>query len=368
MKKKLILSAAVIIIMLGISSTAATADYIYTGINDKVIDPPKGLCPTIINNTVYVPLEIFTEYFGVSYSFENASSYSLLLVKNSRFLAFNIDINLVVDHNNTMQNAALYKTGNTYLVPASFVANFFNINYSYIRTGSIVRFYQGTNCMSDTAFLSANFPPEKIPNPQPEEEEKVEPVSLKSISLAFYRAPSAQTSDILDTLKKNSFNAAFFLTERYIKENPELVIRMIAEGHTIGLNIAVPADKDRLMKSIKQCSNTLERIAKVNSPFIHIEGSSKSALNEEMRNTLTKAGYRLWDYNITSNSIKSSSMYTNIISSLKKRTGKTVLMLPANETTASALPNIIKYMKKEKYGFYTINVNTAPVNRWGDTR
>ena len=42
------------------------------------------------------------------------------------------------------------------------------------------------------------------------------------------------TASILDTLKEKKVQAIFFVTYDYVKRNPELVERMIAEGHTVG--------------------------------------------------------------------------------------------------------------------------------------
>ena len=42
------------------------------------------------------------------------------------------------------------------------------------------------------------------------------------------------TAQILDALKKHNAPAAFFLVGHYIKENPDLVKRMVAEGHIVG--------------------------------------------------------------------------------------------------------------------------------------
>lgn len=42
------------------------------------------------------------------------------------------------------------------------------------------------------------------------------------------------TAPILDTLKEKNVKAVFFLTGDYAKRNPELVKRMISEGHIIG--------------------------------------------------------------------------------------------------------------------------------------
>ena len=42
------------------------------------------------------------------------------------------------------------------------------------------------------------------------------------------------TSQILDILKENNVKAAFFITGHYLNSQPELVKRMIDEGHIVG--------------------------------------------------------------------------------------------------------------------------------------
>ena len=65
---------------------------------------------------------------------------------------------------------------------------------------------------------------------------------------AYFIAPSSEkiyltfdegyengyTADILDTLKEKGVHAVFFVTLPYVKEQPELVQRMIDEGHIVG--------------------------------------------------------------------------------------------------------------------------------------
>ncbi len=45
---------------------------------------------------------------------------------------------------------------------------------------------------------------------------------------------NGNTPAILDALKKHSAPAAFFLVGNYLETSPELVKRMVAEGHTVG--------------------------------------------------------------------------------------------------------------------------------------
>ena len=57
----------------------------------------------------------------------------------------------------------------------------------------------------------------------------------KSIYLTFDLGYEAgYTSKILDTLKEKNVQGAFFITAHYLNTEPELVKRMIDEGHIVG--------------------------------------------------------------------------------------------------------------------------------------
>ena len=57
---------------------------------------------------------------------------------------------------------------------------------------------------------------------------------------------NGHTSAILDTLKKHNVPAAFFLVGHYLKENPDLVRRMVSEGHTVGNHTMHHPDMSRI--------------------------------------------------------------------------------------------------------------------------
>ena len=57
----------------------------------------------------------------------------------------------------------------------------------------------------------------------------------KCVYLTFDEGYEAgYTPQILDTLKANDVKAAFFITGHYLNTQPELVKRMIDEGHIVG--------------------------------------------------------------------------------------------------------------------------------------
>ena len=57
---------------------------------------------------------------------------------------------------------------------------------------------------------------------------------------------NGSTEKILDTLKEKQVPAAFFLVGNYIRQSPDLVRRMVAEGHTVGNHTMHHYDMSRL--------------------------------------------------------------------------------------------------------------------------
>lgn len=59
--------------------------------------------------------------------------------------------------------------------------------------------------------------------------------NLKKVYLTFDEGYEAgYTDQILDTLKNNNVQATFFITAHYVNTQPDLVKRMLDEGHIIG--------------------------------------------------------------------------------------------------------------------------------------
>ena len=61
-------------------------------------------------------------------------------------------------------------------------------------------------------------------------------ISDKTVYLTFDDGPSYLTEEILDILKDENVPATFFVTERQIDKYADVVRRMQAENHTIGLH------------------------------------------------------------------------------------------------------------------------------------
>ncbi|MBQ9985905.1 MAG: polysaccharide deacetylase family protein [Oscillospiraceae bacterium] len=71
--------------------------------------------------------------------------------------------------------------------------------------------------------------------------------SKKEIYLTFDAGyENGFTPEILDVLKKHNAPAAFFLVGNFIDREPELVRRMVAEGHTVGNHTSTHPDMSKI--------------------------------------------------------------------------------------------------------------------------
>lgn len=72
---------------------------------------------------------------------------------------------------------------------------------------------------------------------QQAEEAAAPPIPEKVLYLTFDDGPHpAYTEKLLDLLKEYDIRATFFLVGKFAAENPDLVLRMEQEGHTIGIH------------------------------------------------------------------------------------------------------------------------------------
>ena len=76
------------------------------------------------------------------------------------------------------------------------------------------------------------------------------------------------TAQILDTLKAHQVPATFFLVGNYLEQNPELVRRMVDEGHTVGNHTWSHPD----MSKIADLDDFARELQKVEDKFKEITG------------------------------------------------------------------------------------------------
>lgn len=118
----------------------------------------------------------------------------------------------------------------------------------------------------------------------------------KNIYLTFDEGyENGYTPDILDTLKKKNVKAVFFITMDYAKKEPELVQRMIDEGHIVGNHSVTHPSAGLPSQSLEQQENEvmeLHNYVKENFGYeMYLFRFPAGIFSEQSLGILDKCGY-----------------------------------------------------------------------------
>lgn len=163
------------------------------------------------------------------------------------------------------------------------------------------------------------------------------------------------TADILDTLKEKGVSAVFFVTYDYCLKNPELVKRMIDEGHTVG-------NHTWTHPSLPECSPD-ELYAEISLLHDYVEDNfgyemyvmrpPMGEFSERVLACAKELGYTtvLWsfayaDWDVNAQPSKSAA-YEKITS--KTHNGAIYLLHAVSETNTEILAEVIDYWHENGY-------------------
>lgn len=165
------------------------------------------------------------------------------------------------------------------------------------------------------------------------------------------------TNKVLDTLKEKNVPAAFFCTLEHIKAEPELIARMINEGHIVGNHSSkhpnfAEISRQRMADEILECDNYLRETYGYSSPFFRFpEGSyTENALEliDSMGYTSVfwSCAYADWDVS----QVKGGDYAFEKVTS-RLHPGAVILLHSVSPDNAEALGNIIDYARQNGYEF-----------------
>lgn len=165
------------------------------------------------------------------------------------------------------------------------------------------------------------------------------------------------TEKILDTLKEKKVTAAFFVTLPNVKENPEIIARMINEGHIVGNHSDTHPNfstitRTQMAKEIETLDNYLREHFGYSSTYFRFpEGAcSESALELVQSIGYTSvfwsSAYADWD---TSSPKGKQYAFETVTSRLHP--GCVLLLHAVSQDNADALGDIIDYAMGQGYEF-----------------
>lgn len=165
------------------------------------------------------------------------------------------------------------------------------------------------------------------------------------------------TASILDTLKEKQVPAAFFCTLDHIEKQPELISRMINEGHIVGNHSAThpsfaEIDRTKMAREIEKTENFLREYYGYCAKYFRFPAGE---YNESALDLVSSLGYMsvFWsvaynDWNV--NEIKGKDYAVKTVLE-RLHDGAVILLHSVSEDNAKALGEIIDSARSQGYEF-----------------
>ena len=310
-----LLCAVLLMFQLAASPAQAAETVYFTAINDNLLPLSDSNMPFWSNGYLYVDSSIFTlvantpgKALGIYRSLNTAKQ---LLVLSSdkdvlKLLLFDLSAGTVQDNQGiSYYPPAIQRNGVVY-VPLSLIAYYFDLTFNRVRVphGYLVRIKNERAALSDEAFADAatylmepqyeQYIRDKQPSQQggvadiatPPDTQGGEQTKGKTLYLCLEASDGAVMEALLDELDRADAKAAFYCTETFLREQGDLLRRMAATGHTVGL-MADSGTADRTL---------LEQLERGNE-YLYAATCGKTRLvylgkvSEQERQQVLEAGY-----------------------------------------------------------------------------
>ena len=251
-KKKilcLLLTACLLAGAMAFPQQAAASSVYFSAVNDTPLELSAGSMPAYIGGALYVPYTMFNNsILGVYFSYDRTEQKASLLYGGKQ-IYFDMAAGETFDaEGNSYTATASFYNGKIYL-PVSFICSFFGFSYSYINSeglGAIIRVKDANVVLSDAMYEKAarsvmsdqlnkylgGTAPEVSPSPSDEPEEHTD------IRVHLGLTGLADAEPVLDSLADYGMRATFFVTGEEIRENADLVRRILCQGHKLGIDLA----------------------------------------------------------------------------------------------------------------------------------
>jgi peptidoglycan/xylan/chitin deacetylase (PgdA/CDA1 family) len=176
----------------------------------------------------------------------------------------------------------------------------------------------------------------------------------KCIALTFDDGPSKYTSKLLDILKKHRAKATFFVVGRQVHRRPELVRRMVADGHEIGNHTWSHPHMTGLLDDeiAAQLTKTQDIIHKTIGKWPAMMRPPFGETDERVAAQAAALGLPqiLWTGSTLDWQARDSRIIRERVLALAKRDG-VILMHDTEPETVKAMPGVLDALAKQGYRF-----------------
>ncbi|RKS08619.1 peptidoglycan/xylan/chitin deacetylase (PgdA/CDA1 family) [Nocardiopsis sp. Huas11] len=178
---------------------------------------------------------------------------------------------------------------------------------------------------------------------------------LKCVALTFDDGPGEYTDEVLDDLAVYDAQATFYVLGSKVGGNTDILQRMTREGHQVGnhswdhADLAtlsadeVDEDMDRTNEAIREATGT--EPTTMRPPYGSLDDTARSAIDQAVI---------LWDVDTLDWESRDADAVTEVTMD-ETGPGSVVLFHDIHESTAEAVPSVLKRLHRQGYHFVTVD-------------
>ncbi|OPH59253.1 hypothetical protein BC351_20255 [Paenibacillus ferrarius] len=193
-----------------------------------------------------------------------------------------------------------------------------------------------------------------------------------TVYLTFDDGPSKLTGKVLDILEKEGVKATFFALGEQAQAQPDMVKRIVKEGHSLGNHSynhvykELYGDFQTFWEQVQHSEDVFADIAGVRPQLVRAPGGTYTNFDAYYYYLMDQAGYTMVDWNVDSGDSKRAHVPVDEIWQTVKASPLeheiTILFHDGtgHESTVEVLPKVIDYYKKLGYAFAPLTTQVKP--------
>ena len=200
------------------------------------------------------------------------------------------------------------------------------------------------------------------------------------VYLSFDDGPNEFTPALLDVLKKYRVKATFFVKGPEATAHPEILKRIVKEGHAVGLH-SMTHSKAEFYKSPQSAVDEMRQVQKivyditgVKSNVVRVPYGSVPRMTKAHRDAMAKAGFLMWDWNVDSLDWKYVKHQHLIVRKVLREADEhyrvnmpSIILMHDRSTGVVALDKVVRTLKHQNREFRTMKGVSNPFhfyNKW----
>lgn len=350
MKRKLgaLVFAVLILLQVTILPADAAGEVYFTAVGENVLPLSDETMPFWSGGYLYLPGKIFTGnvWRSLDVAYVRTSRQLTILHSGGRSLMFELGKDYAKDSNGNQYTPGMIERGGEAFVPAYLLESFFDLQYSVTKVphGHLVWLRKPGFGLTDKVFADAAtsnmqsayttyMKSKETIQPVEAEEPELEktPVTGKKVYLCMQARENM--GPLLDELHHSRTSAAFFCTPRFLREQGDLLRRLTASGHTIGILAQGDDSNIPLEEQLEEANQSLEEATCGRTRLVYIPNATEAEAGKAER-----AGYRLWhpDLDNSGSALNGSKSAHGLVETISQRRGRVTVWL-GNAVTPSGL-------------------------------